>query len=324
MSDESSSTGSVVASEGSAPAGGENTSTNSESAQATEGISSDAQAQIQEALESGDSKEAQRLIKKYQLKVRGKTVEREIDLGDDDFIRNQLQLAEVSKQSMQESAELKKAYQKELERFRQNPWQVLEELGLNPDDLAESRIQQRIEEMKKSPEQLESEKIRAELHAAREEAKKLKEEKEHIEMQKLQEQAAVQIHDEIGKAISTHKTLPNSPYVVKRVADSMLWAMNNGFEDVTADDVVALVDQEMRQEMSQLYDEMPEELLEQFIGKKNIERMRKKRVAQVKTAPSVNDIKATALASKAAEANKPREKSRVDSRDFFKKLGRNR
>lgn len=306
-------------------ASSENTSITSESSQAAEGISDAAQqAEIQEALDNGDTKEAQRLIKKFQLKVRGKTVEKEVDLSDDDFIRNQLQLAEVSKQSMQESAELKKAYQKELERFRQNPWQVLEELGLNPDDLAESRIQQRIEEMKKSPEQLEKERIQAELQAAREEAKRLKEEKEQIEMQKLQEQAAIQIQDEIGKAISAHKTLPNSPYVVKRIADTMLWAMNNGHEDVTAEDVVAVVEQEMRQEMSQLYDEMPEELLEQFIGKKNIERMRKKRVAQVKATPSVNDIKATALATKAAEANKPKEKQRIDSRDFFKKLGRNR
>lgn len=305
-----------------AEASQDNSSTEQVSAQGEEQISSDAQAEIEEAIENGDTKEAQRLIKKYSLKVRGKTIEREVDLSDDDFIKNQLQLAEVSKQSMQESAELKKAYQKELERFRQKPWEVLEELGLNPDELAEMRIQQRIEEMKKSPEQLEKERIQLELQQAREEAKRLKEEKEQIEMQKLQEQAAIQINDEISKAISAHNSLPNSPYVIKRVADSMLWAMNNGFEDVTAEDVVPLVEQEMRAEMSQLFDQVPEEVLEQLVGKKNIERMRKKRVAQVKATPSVNDIKQTALAAQAAEANKPKQAQKIPARDFFKKLGR--
>lgn len=328
MSEISSGTGSspaaAPAESGNASASQENISTNSNSAQSKEIVSPDAQAEIQEALENGDAKEAQRLIKKYDLKVRGKTISREVDLSDDDYLRNQFQLAEVSKQSMQESAELKKAYQKELERFRAKPWEVLEELGLNPDELAEMRIQQRIEEMKKSPEQLESEKIRAELQQAREEAKRLKEEKESIEMQKLQEQAAVQINDEISKAISATKTLPNSPYVIKRVADSMLWAMNNGYEDVTAEDVVQLVEHEMKQELSQLYDQMPEEVLEQFIGRKNIERMRKSRVAKVKSTPSVNDIKQTALSAKAAEAARPREQKRVPAKDFFKTLGRNK
>jgi len=285
-------------------------------------IPADAQAEIEEALESGDTKEAQKLMKKYELKVRGKTVTREYDLSDDDFMKSQFQLAEVARVEMQNSAELKKAYQKELERFKAKPWEVLKELGFDPDEMAEMRIQQRIEEMKKSPEQLEQEELREELRVARAEAKQNKEEKESIERQKMQEQASVQINDEIGRAISAHKSLPNSPYIVKRVADSMLWAMNNGFEDVTAEDVVPLVEQEMRSEMGQLYDEMPEELLENFIGKKNIDRMRKRRVAQVKAAPSVNDVRQTTLASKAAQdASRPKA-APIRANDFFKNLGK--
>lgn len=297
-----------------------NTSTSEQSTQASGNLSPEAQ--VAEALENGDQKEAQRLIKKFDLKVRGKTISKEIDLSDDEFLKNQLQLAEVAKLEMQNSAELKKAYQKEMERFKAQPWEVLKELGFDPDELAEQRIQSRIEEMKKSPEQLEQEKLREELRLAREEAKRIKEEKDAIEMQKLQEQAAIQINEEISNAIAAHKSLPNSKYVQKRVADSMLWAMNNGYEDVTAEDVIPLVEQEMRAEMSQLYDEMPEELLEQFIGKKNIERMRKKRVAAVKV-PTVNDIKPTVQSNKASEASRREEEAkRVAARDFFKSLGK--
>ncbi len=307
----------------SAPAGEISTPVAAESAvgEATEQHSQEG---IEQALAEGEisEKEAQKLLKKFDLKIRGKTVSREYDLSDNEFLKNQFQLAEVAKQEMQSSAELKKAYQKEMERFKSNPWDVLKELGFDPDELAQSRLEQRIEEMKKSPEQLEQEQLRAELKQAREEAKRAKEEKDSLEMQKLQEQASIQINDEISAAISAHKTLPNSKYVQKRIADSMLWAMNNGYEDVTAEDVLPLVEQEMRAEMGQLYDEMPEELLEQFIGKKNIDRMRKKRVSAVKV-QSANDIKQTALSAQQATALKKKESSNpVPARDFFKKLGK--
>ncbi len=291
-----------------------------EAAPSGEAAPSTSEEGINEALEAGDlsPQEAQKLIKKFDLKVRGKSISREYDLSDDNFLKDQFQLAEVAKMEMQNSAELKRAYQKEMERFKSNPWDVLKELGFDPDELAQSRIEQRIEEMKKSPEQLEKEQLQTELKAAREEAKKAKEEKDTIEMSKLQEQAAVQINSEISNAIAAHKTLPNSPYVTKRVADSMLWAMNNGYEDVTAEDVLPLVEQEMRAEMGQLYDEMPEELLEQYIGKKNIDRMRKRRVAAAKV-PSVNDIKPTAGSnpSSAPKIGQPKL-----AKDFFKNLGK--
>lgn len=119
---------------------------------------------IQDAIENGASKkEIQNMIKKFDLKVNGKTVSREVDLSDDNFLKNQFQLAEAARQSMQQSSELKKLYEKEVGRLRSNPWEVLKELGMDPDELAELRIQSRIEEMKKSPEQLERESIQKEL-----------------------------------------------------------------------------------------------------------------------------------------------------------------
>lgn len=274
---------------------------------------------IEQAVEDGQitKQEAQKLIKKYSLKVRGQTIEREVDLSNDDYIRDQLQLAEVSKLSMQQAAEVRKAYEKEMQRLRSNPWEMLQELGLDPDNLAEERIQRRIEEMKKSPEQLEKEKYQKELEEARAEAKKLKEEKELIEAQKLQEQAAIQINEEIDKALAGHKTLPNSPMVRRRIADTMLWAMNNGHPEVTADDVVPLVQKEMREELNRLYQEMPEEALEDYIGKQNIDRMRKKRLATTKV-PGVNQVKATTQSIKAQEPAKPAEK--MLAKDFFRKI----
>ena len=275
---------------------------------------------IEEAVANGDisEKQAQSMIKKFQLKVNGKSYEKEIDLSDENAVRNELQLSAAARQAMSESSNLKKQYEKELARLKQDPYSVLAELGLDPDQLAEMRIQQRIEEMKKSPEQVEREKIQKELQEAREEARKLKEEKETNELTKLQEQAAIQIEDEITKALDAHQTLPKSRHVVKRIADSMLWAMNNGFENVTAEDVIPMVEKDLTEEYNRLMDDAPEEMLERLIGKRNIDRLRAKRVAQAKTSP-LNAVKPTANSVK-EQKEEPRKK--ISQREFFSKLGK--
>lgn len=279
---------------------------------------------VETAIENGASeKQIQNMIKKYQLKVNGKTIEREVDLSNDDFVKNQLQLAEMSRIKMQESAELRKLYEKEVGRLKSNPWEVLQELGMDPDELAELRIQSRIEEMKKSPEQVEREKIQKELKEAREESKRLKEEKESLAFEKMKEQAAVQIESEIESALDAHKTLPKSRHVVKRIADSMLWAMNNGFDDVSAEDVIPLVEKELKDELNQFYDDMPDEFLEKFLGNKTSERLRAKRLSSMpQNVPNLNSIKPTASAAKAAAVASQAPREKVKARDFFKGLGK--
>lgn len=276
---------------------------------------------VEDAIASGASeKEVKNLIKEFQLKVNGKLINKTIDLSDENAVRNELQLSAAARQAMQESASLKKMYESEVTRLKQDPFSVLAELGLDPDQLAEMRIQQRIEEMKKSPEQLEREKIQIELQAAREESRKLKEERETEQFEKLKEQAAVQIETEIEQALDAHKTLPKSRHIVKRIADSMLWAMNNGY-DVSAEDVMPMVEKEWRDEMSRLMDDSPEDVLEQLIGQRNIERLRAKRLntmaaANAKTA---NSVKATA-GSVQRQDQTPKQK--IKQRDFFRNLGK--
>jgi Txe/YoeB family toxin of Txe-Axe toxin-antitoxin module len=97
---------------------------------------------IQDAVENGElsQAEANKLIKKFQLKVRGKVIEREIDLGDEDYLKNQFQLAEAAKLSMQEKAELEKRFEQILQSGKQDPMKFIQEaFGLDPDELEVSR-----------------------------------------------------------------------------------------------------------------------------------------------------------------------------------------
>lgn len=293
----------------------------------TEGAESSEQQQLQDVVETAlangaSEKEVKNLIKEFQLKVNGKTISKKIDLSDENALKNELQLSAAARQAMQEAANLKKLYEKEVGRLKQNPWEVLQELGMDPDELAELRIQQRIEEMKKSPEQIERERIQKELQEARAEAQRLKEEREAENFEKLKQQAAVQIENEIEAALDAHKTLPKSRHIVKRIADSLLWAMDQGFEDVTAQDVLPMVENEWREEMSRLMDDSSEDILEQMIGQRNLERLRAKRLASMNQIP-----KSTAsIKPSTASIQKQDEKSSqpMRQRDFFKQLGKKR
>jgi hypothetical protein len=287
-------------------------------------VAEDLKDAVEEAIENGASKEeVKSIIKEYQLKVNGKVKNVKVDLSDDNYIKSQLQLAEAARERMQESAEIKKLMQQEFLRLQQNPWEVLQELGYDPDEMSRARLEETVKQRSKPQEQIEKEKYQKELEEARAEAKKLKEEKENLEFNKLQEQAAVQIEQEIISALDGHKSLPHSKHVVKRIADSMLWAMDNGFEDVTADDVIPLVENELREELNRFMDDMPDELLERFISNQTFDRMKKKKSSankiQPKAVPSLSSIKPTANEIKVKKEEPPK---RIDSRSFFKNLAK--
>lgn len=274
--------------------------------------------EVKDAIEEGATEEqVQQMIKEFELKVNGRTFNRKIDLSDDEAVKKELQMAAAGRQAMQEAAELKKIYAQEIERLK-DPSQalnVLAELGLNPDELAELHLQQRIEEMKKSPEQLEREKMQMELEQARKKLQEQEEAARNAEIARLNQEATIQLDDEISQALDSHTSLPNSPRVVKQIADTMLWAMENGFDDVTANDVIPTVEKEIRREIADLMNQLPEEMMEQYIGQKNLDRMRKKRLGAAKKHQTVSNLKKP-TAPEAPKEEKPREKIKLD--DFLR------
>jgi hypothetical protein len=266
---------------------------------------------VEEAIEGGATKEeVAQLIEDFELKVNGKTIKKTVDWNDKEALKRELQLAAAGRQAMQESTELKKLYANEIDRLKANPWDVLKELGLDPDELAEGRIQNRIEEMKKSPEQIERETLQRELEEARNKLKAEQEARETAESQRLLEQAATKLDEDISNALETHPELPNSEYAVKKIADVMLWAMDQGWDDVTVDDVIPTVKEEIKTDINRFMDDLPEEFLEAYIGRNNTERLRNKRLKQMKQTENVSNIKKTATIEEPKE--KPRKKIKID------------
>lgn len=271
----------------------------SEGLEASEASSeSELEDQIAEAQANGASKkEIQKMIERFELKVNGKNVVREIDLNDKEAIKRELQLALAGRQTMQEMAELKKLYTQEINRLRQDPFAVLQELGIDPDELSYSHLERKVQEAQKSPEEQERDRLQKELEELRGKAKQEEERRIQAEQSRLQEQAAKQLDDEIDEALDEYKHLPRSPRVVKHIASVMMWALDNGMEDITVKDVLPTVEKELKKEISDIIDNLPEDFIEEFIGQRGMEKMRKKRVAQAAQQPkSVASIKPAAKA----------------------------
>jgi len=277
------------------------------------------QEEIGEAIEEGASEEEiASMVKQYKLKVNGKEYIKEVDTNDEDAMTSILQREAAGQIAMQEAADLKKNFQQELLRLKQDPMSFLEEMGLDPMELSVDRINKQIELDKRSPEELATEKLQVELKEARDRAEKLEKQAEEREAAALYEQESVKLQDEIKGALDAHATLHASPRITRRVAETMEWAMNNGYDDVTAADVLPTVEAQMTKELNEMFSDLDEKALEKYVGAANLDKMRQKRVDDVSKKPA----SIAALKQEAAPKitkDEPRKKRRLD--DFMRDRG---
>ena len=280
--------------------------------------------EVQEALENGASEEEVKdMIREFTLKVNGKEKQVKVDLNNEADLIRRLQLAEASQIAMQEKRELEKSYEEEVKKLLENPFGTLEEMGLDPLKLAEERIRAEVEERKKSPEIRERERIEKELAEARAKLKEQEEAAKNAQRAQLEAEEASKLENEIEEALDSYTKLPNTPQTVARIADHLLWAIENAEDmgidpdDITVRDVLPSVEEEYYNEIQSLMSSMPAEMMEQYIGKQNLEKMRKERLNTMKT-NNVSNVKPTTKSVKAEGETKKTKK--VSSKEYFKNL----
>lgn len=306
--------------EGSVEAGSEEST-----AEAVSNLSSQEQGElqtdIQDAIEDGATQEeVQDLIEQFVLKVNGKEIVKEINLNDKDALQRELQMAAAGRQSMQRSAELEKAYADALSELKGDTARALADAGIDVDSFVKQYVENQIEELKKSPQELAQEKYEKELQQAREAEKKAQEELKKMQYEQVMAEENAKLESEISEALDAYESLPDNPMVRQKIAETMVWAMENGFNDVTAKDIMPTVEKEFIKQQQDLFNSMPVKYIENFIGKANMEKMRENRIAKAKAIPQKPDI--TEVAKKEVE-NSKNERKKVKARDFFKNLGKN-
>jgi len=226
------------------------------------------------------------------------------------------QLGGAGHKRMQEAAGLRKEVDGLLAELKQNPSKVLHNLGLDVNKFAEQVIQQEIERMQKSPEQLQRELEQKELQSLRDQINRDKQEKDRDQAIFYQEQAAQQLDKEITSEMSKHPDFPKTPYAVSRIAAGMMWAMENGYPDVTVADIVPRIKDQLNGEIRNHLSSIPEDIIEKYLGSEISERLRKERIKKSKAAsvPSSKKIESTGADVK-KNMDKPKEK--ITMRQFL-------
>lgn len=251
-------------------------------------------------------REAQKLLKKYDIKVDGASRTIELDINNDSDVIKHLQMSAASQKRMQESAEVRKAAMDFIDQLRKNPRKVLTDpnIGVDVKKFAEEILNEQLQEAEKSPEQREREKLQAELQEARKRAKDLEEENKNKDFSRMQAEQANKLESDISAALDVGG-LPKTPRTVKNMAEYMMIALQNGI-DLSAQDIAPIVKNNTKGEFMEILSSLSDDQLEDFLGKTVIGRLRKKNVSKAKlqTASAIKDTATAAAAKKDAETPK--------------------
>lgn len=261
------------------------------------------------SLSKAEKQEIKKNLKKFKLKVDGREFEEEIDLNDEENLKKELQLSKVAQKRMNEKATIEKQVANFFDDLLKNPRKVLSDpaLGIDLKKMAAEIIEDEIKNSQKSPEQLEKEKLQAELQKLKADTEKEKKEFREKELERLQA-AETERYDMLMTKALEKSDLPKSPYVVKKMADYLIMGLESG-NDVSPEDVLPLVREEIQNDLREMFAAMPDEVIEKVIGKDVFTRMRKKNLARAKeavnksveTASSIKDVGSTEKTEKEPE-----------------------
>jgi len=265
---------------------------NSESSESSQQLNADGspQAAAPEAVQAAIKKK----LNKLKLKVDGKEYDEELPFEIDEdnsqareYLTRQAQLAKASQKRMAEYGQLEKEVRSFIDELKKNPKKILSDpsIGVDIKKFAAQILEEEIENSRKSPEQLEKEKLENELRELKEQTKREKEEMSAKEFERLQERE-YERYDQLMTNALEKTDLPKTPYTVKKIAEYMSMAVQNGL-DVTPEDVIPLVREEMTNDLKEMFAVMPEDVIESIIGKDVVGKLRKKQLAKAKQAPPV-------------------------------------
>lgn len=260
-----------------------------------------------------EKKQAQKLLKKYDIVVDGKSETMELDLNDDEAVKKHLQRGKSADNRFKEAADIRKAALDFIEQLRKNPRKVLADPNINVDlkKFAQEIINEEVEQMAKSPEQRDKEKLQKELEDLKEKFKTDEETRKQQEFERLQAEQERKLTDDISSALDTGG-LPKTPYTVKKMAEMMMIALQNDI-DLSAKDVVPIIRKQMQAEIKEMLSASTDDVLEEFL-KDQLPRIRKRNVAKAKEVATASSIKATAVPEK-SESKDPVKK--IKMKDFF-------
>ena len=234
-----------------------------------------------------------------------------------EYMRRNLQMSKAAQKRMGEKAQLENEVRSFLEQLKKNPKQLLTDptYGVDLKKLAAEMIEEELANAAKSPEQLAKEALERELNQIKEQRKREKEEYEQREFERIQ-QSEYDRYDTLMTQTLEKSDLPKSPYVVKKMADYMLMGLKEGL-DVSPEDVLPLVREEILDDIRQMAQAMPLDTIEKLFGGDILTKIRKKNVAKAKSSPQTAKPK---LPDVGATKSEPKKDVNSKDKKTFKQI----
>lgn len=268
-------------------------------------------------------KQQEKRLKKLSLKFNGKEYDEELPFEIPDtpeaieYMRKNLQLSKLSQTKSEEAATWERQAIEFVKALREDPESVLSDptIGVDMKKLAAKIIERDIENSKKTPEQLKLEEAQNELKKLKADREREQKESKDREFEKLTEHYYKQYETDLNNALEK-STLPKSPEVVNRIADYLEFAAQNKIS-VSVAEVVPLVEADFKEQLKQMFAIMPEDVIEEFIGKDVFNKVRKKNLAKAKAnmTPALTKTSSKDIGQVKKSEEKP--KAKLNYKNFF-------
>lgn len=282
----------------------------------------DSSIESQESQENFEEQAPQvKKLKKLGLKYNGREEDVElpfeIEESHADWMKRQLQMAKLGSTKAQEYNQLEKEVTAFIQELKANPRKALANpaIGIDIKQLAAEILEEEIMNSQKSPEQLEKERLEAELKQEREERAREKKQQQEQEYNRLVEQEYERYDNLISSALEK-SDLPKSPYVVNKITDYMIMALQHG-RDLPVESVVELAREEILDDIKQMFGVMPAETIEAILGQENLTKLRKSRVTKAKVTPPTPVKSAVKDVAANINTKKQKEETKQSFKDFF-------
>lgn len=290
--------------------------------QATPELKAEAKEAVKEAVAT--------MKKKFNIKVDGKAMEREIDLGNEAELIKIIQMAEMAQARAQEAAGLRKSsldkdqqVEQFIEALRNDPRSVLEHLGHNVPELANKVLEEEIKKMEMSPEQRKIAELEQQLKSRMEAEEQSKKHAETQQQEALRQKYAAEYEKDMVAALDSGN-LPRNPEVITRLTGMMKIALANKI-DLSFADLIPLLKESMNKELKALMSSMSDEELDSLIAEEKLKSINSRRrkaadALKPKQAPPIAQSVKDSTPAKEIDVKKIDKK--MNARDFFKNLGK--
>jgi len=249
--------------------------------------------------------------KTYKVKVDGT----DLDVDEGTLIRD-YQTSQAANKRFQEAAQTRAQAEEVLKLFKENPKLAFQKLGVDMKTFAEQVLNEQIADEMLTPDQRQLRDYKAKLDQIEAERAQQEAEKQSVEDERLQAHYLQEWDRTFTQALDG-SGLPKTASTIKSMAYYMKVAMDNGFNDVTPQQVLPYVRKDYETSIKELFGAADENSLLAFLGDDLTNKVVKGHLNKMK--PSAPKPKIPAPQDQVTSKKKEAPKS---TREYFQKIRR--